>query len=102
MTIKQEMDEATGQLSLVVIDYKEDLHPQVIVANSKGEPIANYPIRPARTSSWRRETPSWRQPDRQDPESRQDQGHYRWSAACCGVVRGTQAEGWLRDFQDRR
>ena len=44
VTIKQEMDEATGQLSLVVIDYKEDLHPQVIVANSKGEPIANYPI----------------------------------------------------------
>ena len=44
VTIKQEMDEATGQLSLVVIDYKEDLHPQVIVENSKGEPIANYPI----------------------------------------------------------
>ena len=44
VTIKQEMDEATGQLSLVVIDYKEDLHPQVIVVNSKGEPIANYPI----------------------------------------------------------
>ena len=44
VTIKQEMDEATGQLALVVIDYKEDLHPQVIVANSKGEPIANYPI----------------------------------------------------------
>ncbi len=44
VTIKQEMDDATGQLSLVVIDYKEDLHPQVIVENSKGEPIANYAI----------------------------------------------------------
>ena len=44
VTIKQEMDDATGQLSLVVIDYKEDLHPQVIVENSKGEAIANYAI----------------------------------------------------------
>ena len=34
VTIKQEMDEATGQLSLVVIDYKEDLHPQVIVKST--------------------------------------------------------------------
>ncbi|MDP6190108.1 MAG: DNA-directed RNA polymerase subunit beta', partial [Gammaproteobacteria bacterium] len=32
------------QKSLVVIDYKEDLHPQVIVVNAKGEAIANYPI----------------------------------------------------------
>ena len=44
VTIKHEDDEATGQKSLVVIDYKEDLHPQVIVENSKGEAIANYPI----------------------------------------------------------
>jgi len=44
VTIKHEDDEATGQKSLVVIDYKEDLHPQVIVENAKGEAIANYPI----------------------------------------------------------
>jgi DNA-directed RNA polymerase subunit beta' len=44
VTIKHEDDEATGQKSLVVIDYKEDLHPQVIVVNAKGEAIANYPI----------------------------------------------------------
>ena len=44
VTMKQDDDEATGQKSLVVIDYKEDLHPQVIVENQKGEPIANYPI----------------------------------------------------------
>jgi DNA-directed RNA polymerase subunit beta' len=44
VTMKHENDEATGQKSLVVIDYKEDLHPQVIVENAKGEAIANYPI----------------------------------------------------------
>ena len=44
VTMKHEDDEATGQKSLVVIDYKEDLHPQVIVQNAKGEAIANYPI----------------------------------------------------------
>ena len=44
VTMKHEDDEATGQKSLVVIDYKEDLHPQVIVENAKGEAIANYPI----------------------------------------------------------
>ena len=44
VTMKHEDDEATGQKSLVVIDYKEDLHPQVIVESSKGEAIANYPI----------------------------------------------------------
>jgi len=44
VTMKHDDDEATGQKSLVVIDYKEDLHPQVIVENQKGEPIANYPI----------------------------------------------------------
>ena len=44
VTMKHEDDEATGQKSLVIIDYKEDLHPQVIVENSKGEAIANYQI----------------------------------------------------------
>ncbi|MEE2942524.1 MAG: DNA-directed RNA polymerase subunit beta', partial [Verrucomicrobiota bacterium] len=44
VTIKHEDDEATGQKSLVVIDYKEDLHPQVMVENKNGEIIANYPI----------------------------------------------------------
>ena len=34
VTIKHEDDEATGQKSLVVIDYKEDLHPQVSVESS--------------------------------------------------------------------
>jgi DNA-directed RNA polymerase subunit beta' len=44
VTMKQETDEATGQEAMVVIEHKEDLHPQIIVLNDKGEPIANYLI----------------------------------------------------------
>jgi DNA-directed RNA polymerase subunit beta' len=44
VTMKQEMDETTGQEAMVVIDHKEDLHPQIIVQNEKGEAVANYPI----------------------------------------------------------
>ncbi len=44
VTMKQEMDETTGQESMVVIDHKEDLHPQVIIRNDKGDAIASYPI----------------------------------------------------------
>jgi DNA-directed RNA polymerase subunit beta' len=44
VTIKQEINEATGQEDLVVIEHKEDLHPQIIVEDSKGEMIAHYAI----------------------------------------------------------
>ena len=37
VTMKQEVDEATGQEAMVVIDHKEDLHPQVMVLESKME-----------------------------------------------------------------
>jgi len=44
VTMKQETDEATGQEDLVIIEHKEDLHPQIIVENDKGEPLAQYAI----------------------------------------------------------
>lgn len=44
VTMKQEINEATGQEDLVVIDHKEDLHPQIIVDDSKGEMLAHYAI----------------------------------------------------------
>jgi DNA-directed RNA polymerase subunit beta' len=44
VTMKQEMDETTGQEAMVVIEHKEDLHPQILICTDKGEPIANYPI----------------------------------------------------------
>ena len=44
VTMKQEVDEATSQEGMVIIDHKEDLHPQIVILNEKGEPIAHYPI----------------------------------------------------------
>jgi DNA-directed RNA polymerase subunit beta' len=44
VTMKQETDETTSQEAMVVIEHKEDLHPQIIILSDKGEPLANYPI----------------------------------------------------------
>jgi DNA-directed RNA polymerase subunit beta' len=44
VTMKQEMDETTGQEAMVIIEHKEDLHPQIIITDDKGEVVANYPI----------------------------------------------------------
>ncbi len=44
VTMKQEVDETTGQEAMVIIEHKEDLHPQIIITDDKGEPLANYPI----------------------------------------------------------
>jgi len=44
VTMKQEVDETTAQQAMVIIEHKEDLHPQIIISNDKGEVLANYPI----------------------------------------------------------
>jgi DNA-directed RNA polymerase subunit beta' len=44
VTMKQETDETTGQEAMVVIEHKEDLHPQIVIYSDKNEPLANYPI----------------------------------------------------------
>jgi DNA-directed RNA polymerase subunit beta' len=44
VTMKQEMDETTGQEAMVVIEHKEDLHPQIVILDDSGDPVANYPI----------------------------------------------------------
>src|SRR5438094_6064440 len=44
VTMKQETDETTGQEAMVIIEHKEDLHPQIIIGDEKGEVVANYPI----------------------------------------------------------
>jgi DNA-directed RNA polymerase subunit beta' len=44
VTMRYEADETTGQEAMVVIDHKEDLHPQILVVNTKGEVVANYAI----------------------------------------------------------
>jgi DNA-directed RNA polymerase subunit beta' len=44
VTMKQEVDETTAQEAMVIIEHKEDLHPQIVILGDKAEPIANYPI----------------------------------------------------------
>jgi len=44
VTMKQEMDETTQQEAMVVIEHKEDLHPQIIIMDDHGEVAANYAI----------------------------------------------------------
>ncbi len=45
VTMKSVTDETTGQESMVVIEHKEDLHPQILVEDEKaGTTTASYPI----------------------------------------------------------
>ena len=44
VTMKQELDPTTQQEAMVVIEHKEDLHPQIVITDDKGEAVANYPI----------------------------------------------------------
>jgi DNA-directed RNA polymerase subunit beta' len=44
VTMKREVDEATGLLGTVVIEHKEDLHPQINIVNAAGEVLAFYAI----------------------------------------------------------
>src|SRR5205823_3404661 len=43
-TIKREVDEATGLMGTMVIEHKEDLHPQVVIVDDKKEVVASYSI----------------------------------------------------------
>jgi len=44
VTIKREVDEATGLMGTMVIEHKEDLHPQVVIVDDKKEVLASYSI----------------------------------------------------------
>jgi len=44
VTIKEEMDEATGLTDKVVIEHKGDYHPQIVLVNEKDEVMGIYPI----------------------------------------------------------
>jgi DNA-directed RNA polymerase subunit beta' len=44
VTMKHEVDETIGQEAMVIIEHKEDLHPQIMIIDDKGETVANYPI----------------------------------------------------------
>ncbi len=44
VTIRSEFDEAIGREGTVVIEHKEDLHPQVVVTADNGDVLASYSI----------------------------------------------------------
>jgi len=44
VTIRKEVDEATGVMGTVVIEHKEDLHPQIVITDSEKTVLANYSI----------------------------------------------------------
>jgi len=44
VTMKQEVDETIGQEAMVIVEHKEDLHPQVNILDERGELAASYPI----------------------------------------------------------
>src|SRR4051812_12320049 len=44
VTMKLEMDQTTGQEAIVIVEHKEDLHPQIVIVDDHNEPVATYPI----------------------------------------------------------
>jgi DNA-directed RNA polymerase subunit beta' len=44
VTIRKEVDDETGVMGTVVIEHKEDLHPQIIVVDTAGQIVASYSI----------------------------------------------------------
>src|SRR5690606_22147694 len=44
VTIRKEVDETTGVMGVVVIEHKEDLHPQVVIVDANKEVLASYSI----------------------------------------------------------
>ena len=44
VTMRREVDETTGKIGTVIIEHKEDLHPQIVIKDAKGEIQASYSI----------------------------------------------------------
>lgn len=44
VTMKRELDEDTKQVGTVIIEHKEDLHPQIVIRDEKKEVVASYSI----------------------------------------------------------
>jgi len=44
VTVKRELDEATGRLATVVIEHKEDLNPQIEIRDDNNKPVSAYAI----------------------------------------------------------
>jgi DNA-directed RNA polymerase subunit beta' len=104
VTVKQEIDPETGVKGTVVIEHKEDLHPQIVIMGEDKEVLASYSI-PAGahvTVSEGKKGAGGRAACQNAAQDRQDQGHHRRSAARGGTLRGAPPEGRRRNREDRR
>ena len=43
-TVKEEVDRGSGIRRMVVMEHKGDLHPQVVIEDTKGNPLGLYPV----------------------------------------------------------
>ncbi len=79
VTIRKEVDEATGVMGVVVIEHKEDLHPQIVIVDDRKEVLASYSIPAALTSRSRKARRSRRASvsPRTHAKDREDEGHHR-------------------------
>ena len=86
VTMKQEVDETTQQEAMVVIEHKEDLHPQIIIADDKGEALAQLPdsVRRAHRRQRRRQD---RRRHAHGQDAAQDSPRPRTSPAVCRAWR---------------
>ena len=44
VTVKKDVDQSTGLMGTVVLEHKEDLHPQIVVSHGNNEPTSIYNI----------------------------------------------------------
>ena len=44
LTMREELDQATGLTTRVIIEHKEELHPQIVIQNERGEILGYYSI----------------------------------------------------------
>ncbi len=44
VTMKREINEQSQQIEMVIIEHKEDLHPQIVIVGDNGEILASYSI----------------------------------------------------------
>jgi DNA-directed RNA polymerase subunit beta' len=44
VTMREERDPATGIINRVILEGKGDLHPQIVLEDAHGKPVAHYPI----------------------------------------------------------
>ena len=105
VSMKIEVDQITSFKRIVILDYREDLHPQILIKEPKtNNVLGNYSIPSGAYVLCREGQGSERRHGaRQDAaQGSQDQGYYRRSAAGGRALRGAAAQGCGGNFEDRR